>query len=72
MFIRKHVNRAKKIARIDLRNWQLNQLRNLIKAGLGANWDKKAIVKEIYCAVRKNNEKKRIVFDVLIKVGIVC
>ena len=25
-----------------------------------------------YCAVRKNSEKKRIVYDVLIKVGIVC
>ena len=70
MFIRKHVNRAKKIARIELRNWQLNQLRNLIKAGLDANWDKKAIAKEILCCdVRKNNEN---VFDVLIKVGIVC
>ena len=53
MFIRKHVNRAKKIARIELRNWQLNQLRNLIKAGLDVNWDKKAIVKEILCCEKK-------------------
>ena len=42
MFIRKHVNRAKKLVRIELRSWQLNQLRNSIKVGLGANWDKKS------------------------------
>ena len=42
MFIRKHVNRAKKLVRIELRSWQLNQLRDSIKVGLGANWDKKS------------------------------
>ena len=70
MFIRKHVNRAKKIAKIELRNWQLNQLRNLIKAGLGANWDKKAIFKEILCCEKKI--RKSLAFDIFIKTGIVC
>ena len=70
MFIRKHVNRAKKLVRIELRSWQLNQLRDSIKVGLGANWDKKAIVKEILCCEKKI--RKRLVFDIFIKTGIVC